>query len=374
MADPVKPTFPHPELTSFGSDRPTPQSLLRLHAELSTNAISVESVRGDGQLGHYALVVPAAKYTAESTGNIPFVPPAHPGPAPIIPANATAAVITEANRQYNADLLEASVFNSVHNNLKKQLLAAVPETYLDELRHESLGFAKVTVLQMLAHLDSTYGAVTSDDLRSNMKDLERAWNADQPLEDLWSQIKRCMTFAAQTDPISELTAVRSALENLENTGLFTDAILRWRLRPEVEHTLANLKTAFNRADKERKRLMTSKSAGFHGSANSVSSKSTPSSSSSITSNSTTGNIASLYYCWSHGIGPNNAHTSETCKFPAPGHRKEATIYNMLGGCNIAHRRKGEVAVYVRPPRNNTTTSNRTAAAATETTPAPDGTD
>lgn len=89
----VKHQFPLPVLTALSNEQPTPQTLLLLHQELNTTAISLPSVRGDGELGHFALVVPAADYLAAST-NIPFVPPVRPGVAPIILPNATAAVIT----------------------------------------------------------------------------------------------------------------------------------------------------------------------------------------------------------------------------------------------------------------------------------------
>mmetsp|Transcript_117337 Transcript_117337/g.240039 ORF Transcript_117337/g.240039 Transcript_117337/m.240039 type:complete len:224 (-) Transcript_117337:66-737(-) len=37
------------------------------------------------------------------------------------------------------------------------------------------------------------------------------------------------------------------------------------------------------------------------------------------------------YCWTHGCDIHINHTSSTCKHPAPGHRKDATLTNMMGG-------------------------------------------
>jgi hypothetical protein len=62
------------------------------------------------------------------------------------------------------------------------------------------------------------------------------------------------------------------------------------------------------------------------------------------------NPTTLYYCWTHGAGPNKDHTSATCKLPQTGHRCEATMVNMLGGNNLIHRRRGETQVFVPPPR------------------------
>lgn len=367
MTDLVKHQFPHPTLTALSNDRPTPQTLLLLHQELNTNAISVPSARGDGELGHFALVVPLATYLA-SSNNIPFVPPVHPGVAPIIPLNATAAIITETNRQYTYDLNEAATYNSVHNNLKKQLLEAVPSTYIIKLRNSTLGYAKVSVLSLLEHLDTTYGVITSDDLNVNLKNLNRVWSGTQPLEDLWAQIDACRTFAAIADPISEATAVRSALINLENSGLFSDAIRDWRKLPPVDWTLPQLQTHFNLADTERKRLLTTQTAGYHGHAHAAVRNVAPSPPAAPPG---LGIPTSLYYCWSHGLGPNAEHTSATCKFPVANHRTDATMYNMLGGCNVVHRRRGETGIYVRPV--NPARNSGTAAAATDMNSTPPST-
>ena len=48
----------------------------------------------------------------------------------------------------------------------------------------------------------------------------------------------------------------------------------------------------------------------------------------------------LLYCWSHGLGRNPKHTSELCNNPLDGHKKEATLDNMMGGNNnIASRHR-----------------------------------
>ena len=46
-----------------------------------------------------------------------------------------------------------------------------------------------------------------------------------------------------------------------------------------------------------------------------------------------GNKISCYYCWTHGLGLNKAHTSKTRFEKAPGHQDEATFGDMMCGCN-----------------------------------------
>jgi hypothetical protein len=180
----------------------------------------------------------------------------------------------------------------------------------------------------------------------NMKNLHKEWSPANPIEDLFEQIRACREFAINNDPISEAMAVRAGISNLESSGVFGDAIRDWRKRPEQQHTMQNFISDFKLADAERQRQLTTKSAGYHN----LAAKMTTTPESNTTSTMTN----TLYYCWTHGAGPNSKHTSSTCTAPTPGHRHEACLTNMLGGNNIIHRRRGEVQVFV-PKRNQNPT-------------------
>jgi alpha-galactosidase/6-phospho-beta-glucosidase family protein len=43
------------------------------------------------------------------------------------------------------------------------------------------------------------------------------------------------------------------------------------------------------------------------------------------------NPSSINYFWTHGYRVGNTHTSLTCKLPKPGHEKEATRADNMGG-------------------------------------------
>jgi hypothetical protein len=138
-------------------------------------------------------------------------------------------------------------------------------------------------------------------------------------------------------------AVRAGIANLESSGVFGDAIRDWRKRPEIEHTMTNFNADFKLADAERQRQLTTKSAGYHH----VAARATRTADNNTVSTPiNTDTPTALYYCWTHGAGPNSGQTSQLCNMPAPGHRHEASITNMLGGNNIIHQRRGEVQVFV----------------------------
>lgn len=239
------------------------------------------------------------------------------------------------------------MYNNTEAALKQQIITAVPGTFINEVKDEMFGFATISVLTILTHLHTTYGQLTTDDLDLNMATLHKEWNPTQPIEDLFEQIQKCRAFADETDPNSEKTAVRAAIANLEKTGLFSDAIRDWRKRPVVEHTIIILRTTFTAADKEPQRLQTSAGAGYHTSAAAITKQHvqptlTPAN-----------NSTQMYYCWSHGYSSNKDHHSGNCQFPAPGHRADSTVFNILGGCNYIRRRRNEVGVYIKPKTTTT---------------------
>lgn len=358
MSPDISGRFPYPVLTPFPDGTPTYQTLCLLHKEVNANAMAIPSRRGDGIQGHYALVVSEATYLTES-GNIPFIPPHNPGAEPVHPVGATQHIITEGNRQYLAQTQEFDIYTATSAYIKNQIIKAVPATFLYALEDTVRGFARVSVLEILQHLDRDYGTITPDDLIQNLNDMHREWSIDQPIQDLFKHILKCQKFAAEYDPISEPMAVRALIQVIEKTGAFQDDLKAWRKLTDAEMTFARATTDFTRANKERFRAITSKTAGYQPAANNASSKSSTlppnkrqKTSHNVTTSRTTHPTSehkrNLHYCWSHGYGPNADHTSLTCRSKAPGHRTESTECNMLGGCNVIHRRKGENAVYVRP--------------------------
>ena len=75
-------SFPHPTIQPIVG-QPTYETLAEVHLKFNTNAASVHSHLGNGQLGLLFLTIYPAIYNTQS--NIVFVPPANPGPYPVIP-------------------------------------------------------------------------------------------------------------------------------------------------------------------------------------------------------------------------------------------------------------------------------------------------
>jgi hypothetical protein len=335
--------FPHPVLTPI-TGRPTNTTLQTLQKQLYANARAVHSTRGGGLNGHLALVMPDAAYLARTT--VPFAPPVHPGVAPVHAAGATGPAITETNRQYAADLNEHTRYLTVGEELKKQVLTAVATRYLSILEDAEFGYADVGANAMLAHLQETYGAVTNEEIEANRSQLSADWNPDEPMEDLWLRLHECQRYAmAAGEAIPDAAAIRLTLAVLEKTGVFITACEKWRDRPDAEWTLVNLKAHFKKADQERIRVLTARGAGYHGAHAAVESPTplvpvTAAAAIAVTPPARPVRVngpVQMYYCWTHGLGKNRAHTSMTCDHKDPGHQDEATAANMMGGCNLILR-------------------------------------
>jgi hypothetical protein len=180
------------------------------------------------------------------------------------PGRATAPQITEINRQFLADQKEFALYISVAANLKRHLIKPVPAIYLAALRHPINNFLCVSVLAILDHLDTTYGKITSNNLAKNLLNMHRKWSSTQPLESLWDNKNQCRHMALTLDPISDRATVQAALNNLNCTGVFIDAVKLWCLRPEVDCTYNKICEHYTLANLERQRELTAKSAGYHG--------------------------------------------------------------------------------------------------------------
>jgi hypothetical protein len=208
---------------------------------------------------------------------------------------------------------------------------------LDELNDETVGLATATCRGLLQHLRLHYRTITPDHLEANQCQLDRQWQPPAPLGDLFQQIKKCQHFAeAGNDPITNKTAVRSALKNVEATGLFADACHDWRKKAEAEQTLAAFKLDFSAADTERKRQTTSNTAGYHGAKNAVRAVVAAPSYFQLPSGQHSAQFSLLLVEWARPKFPAHQHHLSVPERRL--HQTEATtLDNMMEGCRLIAR-------------------------------------
>lgn len=326
--------FPFETLTPIEGE-PTNATITVLKRQIYANAMENECNHGCGTLGYIGLIMPDADYqtlqlsNATNTGFKPFVKP--------VPDN------TADDDVYKTQLRELRDWNAMESKLKQQLLRAVEHTFLTTLEDAEVGFATVSSKQIMAHLVSEYGLVTLEDLYANTEKLNEPWNCEQPIRLLWDRVKECQRVSkAGGDNISDKIAMFTVLKLLDATGLFTSYTTTWRSSYPNQSMWAmnTFREFFTNADKDRKKNLTIKDAGFHG-ANAATKSYKDAVNTTSTNNNNNAPAANnfvdptsgkkIYYCWSHGGSTNPKHTSATCHHPKEGHQKEATWFDMMGG-------------------------------------------
>ena len=369
-------TFPHPTLSPI-LGQPAYASISALHLKLNTNAASVPSHLGNGQLGLLFLTVSPAVYNTQSA--IEFVPPENPGQEVLIPENSTAAQITSIHRLHDIAAKHFAEYTATDKALKTLLLSAIDETYVRALRDRYIGYANVTTLTLITHLYTAYARISQGDLDLNHDRLRTPWDPNQPFETVISQVEDAVEYAAAGNtPYSPAQVVTHAYNLVNNTGLFADDCKLWRRKPLAERTWANFRTDFTLAHQElRESSQTAHTGGFqannimetaHHQADTVTAianLATATASDKATIESLTTTNASLtaalislnkqlsialrasqptnprpgpslgvtglnkHYCWTHGTYC--PHSSYKCEAPAPGHKNKATTRNKQGG-------------------------------------------
>lgn len=278
--------------------------------------------------GAASTVLSAARWTS-------YFPSAftHPRVVVVNPGQFNNATAPTANNAYqkarNQHIQEEENYvlqENVKSVARSMLTHSVPAEYFSGLGTGHLGLTLVEPINMIQHLFTEYGDFTRAQRNSNTAAMLKQYNPANPPETLWHQIDVGTQAADPYDKISDLRKQDMALNNLEATGKFKEAIAEFYRRAPVQQTWANLKRDVNAFWVAHNSTMAT--AGDIGYANKASTTTLPPG--AITINGTP-DIYGLY-CHTHGLqhGPAK-HTSKDCKFPGPDHETSATVFNLKGG-------------------------------------------
>ncbi|CAB9510596.1 hypothetical protein SEMRO_443_G144150.1 [Seminavis robusta] len=172
---------------------------------------------------------------------------------------------TWTDHEHQFSLQEFDTFEAVEHALIKTAMAAIEPVYYVALEDPDEGFTQLRYIDLIVHLREQYGQLTNEDLNNNIKthEYDTKWIPTQPLEQLFDQINKAIAFARGHDPITDRAALRSGLDNLEKSGVFPRAMESWNEKLDDEQTWENFKTHFTAANRERRRKLTTKQAGYH---------------------------------------------------------------------------------------------------------------
>jgi hypothetical protein len=349
--------------------------------------MSVASYEGGGRHGHLVIIMTNKEYFAIVVDVFPV--PNNPGPWAAVVAGMMAAVIAETTRLYKEATQVSCTYHNVDQAIKKSIIEAFDDAYLNAFSDEIVGYANCMSLQLLTHLLTYYAMIAPTELTQNYKRLNTPYDPNQPIDTLFQKIQDARAFAvAGGRPYGAAMIVNVAYTLVFNTGLFPDACRAWKSRAIAVKTWAQFKLDFTTAHREfRLTNQTAQQSCFH-SANMMieqgREETMQDTVNAITQLATTtdsdcGTVATLTttnaklatqletaqaqiaqlknkiatlknkikpawqgqrpvkttnnnsYCWSHGYPVAKSHTSATCNMKKSGHKDAANKSNTMCG-------------------------------------------
>jgi hypothetical protein len=378
--------FPHSSLPKVTGE-PTFEDLKVIRRLLNTNDMSVASYEGGGRHGHLGIIMTNEEYL--DIGVDVFPVPNNPGPSAAVVAGMTAALIAETTLLHKEATQVYRTYHNVYQAIKKLIIEAFDDVYLNALSDEIVGYANCTSLQLLTHLLTYYAMIAPTELTQNYERLNAPYDPNQPIETLFQQVQDARAFAvAGGKPYGAAMIVNVTYTLVFNTGLFPDACRAWQERAIAGKTWEQSKIDFATAHHEFYLTnQTAKQSGFH-SANmmiehgreemmqdtidAIAQLATATASDRVTVatlNTTNAKLATQLeaaqaqiahlkdevadlknkikpawqgqrphkmtnndsYCWSHVYQVAKSHTSATCNMKKIGHKDTATKSNPMGG-------------------------------------------
>ena len=235
---------------------PTFNAINARHKVLRQNASSVLTTLAGGNHGLLALILNDADYTA-LTGAV-WIEPANPGVRPIIPVGATRVFQENSTSQWKNEFEAWKMTQDVREALKKQILNAIDDEYLEDLKDPDTGYANVTPLQMIEHLYTEYGELTPQDISNNRTALKADYDPNTTMVSYFYKIREIRNIAVRAgNPISENDLIAELYLVMARTGIFDKTIDEWDELTAVDKTWArfqsHFKTAYRRYQAKLKR-------------------------------------------------------------------------------------------------------------------------
>jgi hypothetical protein len=254
--------FPHSSLPKVTGE-PTFEDLNVIRRLLNTNAMSVSSYVGGGRHGHLGIIMTNEEYFAIASDVSPL--PGNPGASLEVVAGMTAAVVAELTRLYREATHVYRTYHNVDQTIKKLLIEAFDDAYLNALSDEVVGYANCTSLDILTHLLTYYAMIAPTELTHNYERLNTPYDPNQPIETLFQQIQDARAFAvAGGQPYGAAMIINVAYTLVFNTGLYPNACHAWQSRAVATKTWDQFKINFSTAHREfRLTNQTAQQSGFH---------------------------------------------------------------------------------------------------------------
>jgi hypothetical protein len=205
--------------------------------------MSIASYEGGGRHGHLGIIMTNEEYFAIAVDLFPV--PDNPGSWAAVVAGMMAAVIAKTTRLHREATQVYRTYHNVDQAIKKLIIEAFDDTYLNALLDEIVGYANCTSLQLLTHLLTYYAMIAPTERAQNYERLNTPDDPNQPIETLFQKVQDARAFAvAGGQHYGAAMIINVAYTLIFNTGLFPDACRAWQSRAIAGKTWAQFKIDF----------------------------------------------------------------------------------------------------------------------------------
>ena len=183
--------------------------------------------------------------------------PVMPDPAP------TAVILSKLVRTNKQEVCLFNEYHAVDHACKKVISKLIPEKFYKSLLSRIISFAKVTSLEILAHLITKYAELEEEDVQEIDRKMKEPISGKTVFEDFVEQVEWNQEAVAVQNPYSLDQIVSMAYANIDICGLYQDNCREWSRKIQSDKTWGNFKSHFAWAFKETQRSSrTSKTEGY----------------------------------------------------------------------------------------------------------------
>ena len=247
--------FPHQTLTRIEGE-PTYKKLINLREEMGRNALTAKVSFGGGKLGTVGIIYKDELYKKES-GGISFIVPASEGAYPDFTGLTTNDQKKQKISQFEKTEEDILITEAVMRISRNMLLQAVEHQFLLELKEGMAMWDNSTVIELLEHLFTEYGEMSTTEINQNKKRFQEEPILSQPaaLDIYYHKQQECQKISLDSPkPIEDDDMVSMLVEHMEMGDLAAKAYKFKNIQDPNEKTWTKAKAYFRAALRKMKRI------------------------------------------------------------------------------------------------------------------------
>jgi hypothetical protein len=155
-------------------------------------------------------------------------------------------------------------YHNVDQAIKKLIIEAFDDAYLNVLSDEIVGYANFMSLQLLTHLLTYYDMIAPTELTQYYERLNALHDPNQPIKMLFQQVQDTQAFAVSGGQPYGASMIVNMAYLVFNRGFSPDACRAWQSRAIAGKTWAQFKIEFATTNRDfRLTNQTAQQLGFH---------------------------------------------------------------------------------------------------------------